>query len=79
MLAGNRGETLTRDEIRAIRKKIGLSQAKIARILGMTQQSYSRLESGNRQPTRQQVAAIKMLDLLHQYNLIDEAMSMRIG
>jgi len=60
---------------RTVRNKTGMSQEKFAQILGMIQQAYSRLESGKRQPTRQQVASMRLLDLIRRHNLIDEAIS----
>jgi len=46
------------------RLRMGLTQSSIAAELGMTQQMVARIESGARQPTRQQAAAIRNLELL---------------
>ena len=56
---------MTSTEFRAIREALGLTQVELAEWLGMEQPHISRIESGERQPTKQQAAAITMLaDLL---------------
>ena len=52
---------MTSTEFRAIRDRLGLSQAELAARLGMTQPMVSRIERGEREPTNQQGAAILLL------------------
>ena len=52
---------MTSQEFRAIREDLGLTQAELAEWLGMEQPHISRIERGERQPTRQQAAAIRLL------------------
>ena len=49
---------MTSDEFRAIRDRLGLSQAELGRIMGMLPREISRIETG-RQPTRVQAAFIR--------------------
>ncbi len=58
---------MTSEEYRAIRRKIGLTQVEAAKYLGMTQQAISRIESGTRQPTSQQAAAIRLLAIIKEH------------
>ena len=43
---------MTSQEFRAIRSQLGLTQAELAEIMGMPKQSVSRIERGERQPTK---------------------------
>ena len=52
---------MTSEEFRQIRRRLGLTQAELADWLGMAQPHVSRIERGERQPTKQQVAAIRLL------------------
>ena len=52
---------MTSEEVRAIRRKLGLNQTELADRLGMTQPMVSRIERGDREPTKQQGAAIMLL------------------
>ena len=54
------------------REAMGLSTATMARLMGITIVSnYQRLESGRRQPTKQQKATVRALLLLHRHGLLD--------
>lgn len=52
---------MTSIEFKAIREDLGLTQTELADWLGMAQPHISRIERGERQPTRQQGAAILLL------------------
>ncbi|NCD13696.1 MAG: XRE family transcriptional regulator [Bacteroidia bacterium] len=43
---------MTSQEFRAIRHQLGLTQAELAEIMGMPISSISRIERGERQPTK---------------------------
>ena len=45
-------------QFRSLRKALGLTQAELADRMGMTQPMVSRIEAGDREPTRQQTAAL---------------------
>ena len=49
---------MTSTEFRAIRDQLGLSQAELGRLMGLTAREISRIEL-DRQPTRVQAAFIK--------------------
>ena len=55
---------MTSIEFKAIREDLGLTQAELADWLGMAQPHISRIDRGERQPTRQQGAAIMLLSEL---------------
>jgi transcriptional regulator with XRE-family HTH domain len=55
------GESMTSEEFRQIRLRLGLNQTELAARLGMTQPMVSRVERGEREPTNQQGAAILLL------------------
>ncbi len=63
---------MTSKEFREARKKLGLTQNELAQIMGMNQPGIARLESGERQPTKQHSATIKLILLLDKYLLLDE-------
>ena len=52
---------MTSAEFKQIRQQLGLTQAELAETMGMTQQAVSRIERGERQPTKQQWAFIAHL------------------
>ncbi len=64
--------TMTSDEFRALRKKMRLTQTRLAALMGMPQPAVARIETGGRQPTRQQAAHILMLCFLVDKGLFDE-------
>jgi len=47
------------------REKRGLIQQTVARAMGLTQSNYARIESGQREPTKQQDKAFKNAMLLY--------------
>ena len=55
---------MTSEEFRQIRRQLGLTQAELADLMGTYAQHISRIESGDRQPTRQQAAALRLVELL---------------
>ena len=59
---------MTSIEFKAIREDLGLTQAELADWLGMAQPHISRIERGERQPTRQQAAAIRLLRITFSKN-----------
>jgi len=63
---------MTSDEFRALRKKMRLTQTRLASLMGMPQSAVARIEAGTRQPTRQQAACIIMLFFLVERGLLDE-------
>lgn len=52
---------MTSDQFSSLRKLLDLTQADLAEYLGTVQPVISRIERGDRQPTRQQAAAILLL------------------
>jgi transcriptional regulator with XRE-family HTH domain len=54
------------------RAQLGVTQAQMAALMGMTQSSYNRLEKGHRLPTKQHICQAKALLLLHKHNLISQ-------
>ena len=63
---------MTNKEFAAIRRKTGLSQSQAAALIGMTQQSLSRLETGSRRITNVHAAAIRLLLILARHNLLPD-------
>ena len=63
---------MTSAEFRQARQSMGLTQQQAGRLLGMPQNAISRIESGDRQPTRQQAAAMRLLLFLQQKDLLPE-------
>ena len=55
---------MTSEEFRQIRIQIGLTQAELAVLLGTYAQHISRIERGSRAPTRQQAAALILVEWL---------------
>lgn len=52
---------MTSEEFRQIRLRLGLTQAELADLMGTYAQHISRIESGDRQPTRQQAAFVRYI------------------
>ena len=52
---------MTSDEFRTIRLQLGLTQAELGAIMGIAQKNISRLETGDREPTKIQAAFISHL------------------
>ncbi len=61
---------MTSEEFRQARLDMGLTQARLARIMGMPQPAIARIEAGKRQPTKQHAATICLLQILHRHDLI---------
>jgi transcriptional regulator with XRE-family HTH domain len=61
---------MTSAELKAARESLNLTQVKMARLLGMTQPHYCRLEKGRegRQPTKQQARAVEILQIIYEQN-----------
>ena len=59
---------MTSEEFRATRIQLGLTQAELASLMGTYAQHISRIESGDRQPTRQQAAALRLVEQLADCN-----------
>lgn len=58
--------------MRDIRKKLGLSQAEMGSVMGMSQQAISRIESGRRKPTIKDVAFLRALEVIHNHDALNE-------
>lgn len=52
---------MTSEEFRTIRQKLGLTQAELADLMGTRHQHISRIERGEREPTVQQAAALRLV------------------
>lgn len=52
---------MTSEEFRQIRLRLGLTQAELADLMGTHAQHISRIECGDRQPTRQQSAFVRYI------------------
>ena len=61
---------MTSIEFHQARQSMGLTQHQLGRLIGMPQNAISRIESGARQPTRQQAAALRLLLFLQQNDLL---------
>ena len=55
---------MTSEEFRAIRVQLGLTQSELAVLMGTYAQHISRIERGDRAPTRQQAAALILVEWL---------------
>lgn len=53
---------MTPQELAEVRLRLGLRQNAFARLMGMTPQSYNRLERGEREPTAQQAAFVRYIE-----------------
>ena len=56
---------MTSNEFRRIREGMELTQTELAKKMGLVQPAVSRIERGDRSPTKQQAMHIKALRLLH--------------
>ena len=63
---------MTSADFKMARNSLALSQKQTGRLLGMPQNAVSRLESGDRQPTRQHAAAMRLLLFLRENNLLKQ-------
>ena len=52
---------MTSTDFRATRLRLGLTQAELAALMGTYAQHISRIESGDRAPTRQQAAFLRYI------------------
>ena len=52
---------MTSEEFRAIRVQLGLTQSELAVLMGTYAQHISRIERGDRAPTRQQAAFVRYI------------------
>jgi len=58
--------------IKEARQKLGLTQSKMAVLLGMAQPTLARIESGGRNETKGHRAHLAALELLNEHGLIDK-------
>ena len=56
--------------IKETRRKLGLTQKQFAPLLGMTQQSVARIESGERAETKGHLAALQAIALIFEHGLL---------
>ncbi len=63
---------MTSDEFKALRKRMRLSQTRLANLIDIAQPSIARIESGRRQPTKQQAILLHLVDFLIKHGLLDE-------
>jgi DNA-binding transcriptional regulator YiaG len=54
-------EQMSKDEVKAIREKLGWTQAELAENLGVNQSAVAHWEAGNRNPAGPVVRLLKML------------------
>ena len=59
---------MTSEQFRQIRSQLGLTQAELADLMGTHAQHISRIECGDRKPTRQQAAALRLVERLADCN-----------
>jgi transcriptional regulator with XRE-family HTH domain len=52
---------MTSEQFKAARLACGLTQAQFADLMGMEQPSIARIETGARQPTKQQAATVALI------------------
>ena len=52
------------EKLARIRKKLGESKARMAELIGIHPNSYQRIESGKRKPTRQQLTAAVSVEFI---------------
>lgn len=65
---------MTGAELIALRNRAGLVQRQMAKLMGMAQPNYARIESGARALTLQQSKTAKLISLLLQHGLIQQAL-----
>lgn len=53
---------MTSQQFRTIRQHLGLTQAELAETMGMTPQAVSRIERGERQPTKSMAAFLRYIE-----------------
>lgn len=63
---------MTSAELRETRQALGLTQATMAELMGLTARNYARLE-GTRAPTNQHVATVRLIQRLHAAGLLKVA------
>ena len=51
-------------EFKRIRERLQLSQSQLADMMGMHPQNVSRIETGEREPTKQQAAALRNIEIM---------------
>jgi len=66
---------MTPADFKRARNSLALSQKQTGLLLGMPQNAVSRIESGDRQPTRQHAAAIRLLLFLQENKLLEKYLS----
>ena len=59
---------MTSEEFRTIRLRLDLTQTELADLMGTRPQHISRIECGDRAPTSQQAAALRLVELLADCN-----------
>jgi transcriptional regulator with XRE-family HTH domain len=52
---------MTSEQFKAARLSCGLTQVEMAELMGMTRPNISRIESGERQPTKQHAATVALI------------------
>ena len=62
-------------EIKETRINFGLTQNKMAKLLGMAQPSLARIESGRRHETKGHIAHLIALDLIFEHGLLEDLIS----
>jgi len=62
---------MTSQEFKQTRHGIRITQADLAKIMGMTQPAIARIESGSRQPTKQQAAALRVIAVVTRNGMIE--------
>lgn len=63
---------MTPEQMKALRDQTGLNQTEFAALLGMTQQSYSRLETSERKPTHLHKSNLNKLMFIVKHRLLNE-------
>jgi transcriptional regulator with XRE-family HTH domain len=65
---------MTNQELKEIRLRLGLTQMQMGLLFAMDQRNYSNLETGagNRKPTKQHAAHIKVLEFITDKGLLSE-------
>jgi transcriptional regulator with XRE-family HTH domain len=68
---------MTNTELKEIRVSMGINQKTMALLIGMEDQgNYSRLETGARQPTKQQTRFVRTIKLIADHGLLDRLLAM---
>lgn len=58
--------------IKGTRKKLGMSQAEIGRMMGMTQQAITRIEASDRKETQIHINMLSMIQIIAKYGLLSD-------